>query len=382
MNVKHLPSFLFILMIFIIVFPAHLWAQETTQVPQTRESRLKNWEVVETESGIYYTVKKGDTLWDISQRFSNSPYLWPDLWSDNSQIANPHRIYPGERIRLFRRQDVERHAEPVTEEEPVEAAAPVVEEAPEPEPEAEPEPTPQFEPEEEPLPESRYVLYSGMDQVGFIREKAVQPHGIIRRVRGSQKMISQDDLVYISFEADNTLSPGSRYTVYRTFDPIKDKTTRKYIGIQHYILGIVEIVRTEPEHNYAIGKIIRSFSNIRVDDKVMPYTPKSRKIAVEKTPEGLIGQVIIAENHNLIIGDHTRVFINKGEKDGVRPGQVYSLYYQDEGRIGHSRKKAVLKPVAIGSLLVLHTEETTATVFITKADRNISPGTKISTPFE
>jgi hypothetical protein len=338
--------------------------------------------VVETESGIYYTVKKGDTLWDISRRFSNSPYLWPDLWSGNSQIANPHRIYPGERIRLFRRQDVERHSQPVAEETPVEATAQVVEETPElePEPEPEPEPLAQVEPEETPQPVSGYYTYAAMDQVGFIRKKAVKPEGIIFRVRGIKNMISQHDIVYINYQKATTLSPGSRYTVYRTFDPIKDSKTGKYIGIQHYILGVVEIIQSEPD--YAVGKIVQSFLNIRVGDLLMPFTRRNVNIARRKSQEGLLGEVIIAENHNFIIGDNTRVFINKGEKDGVMPGQIYNIYYQETERIAPGRKKTQLSPVSIGSLLVLHTEKTTATVTITKVSRNIRPGSLIRTPFE
>jgi hypothetical protein len=384
MKLKNLPSLFFILTAFMIVFPSHLRAQDAPPAPQNRQSGSEDLEVVETESGIYYTVKKGDTLWDISQRFSNSPYLWPDLWSGNSQIANPHRIYPGERIRLFRRQDVERHSQPVEEETPVEATAQVVEETPEPEPELEPEPEPeplaQVEPEETPQPVSGYYTYAAMDQVGFIRKKAIEPEGIIFRVRGTQKMISLHDIVYINYQKATTPSPGSRYTVYRTFDPIKDRKTRKYIGIQHYILGVVEIIQSEPD--YAIGKIVQVFSNIRVDDLLMPYTRKNVKIARRKSQEGLFGKVIIAENHNLIIGDNTRVFIDKGEKDGVMPGQIYNIYYQDSERIGSKRKITQLRPVAIGSLLVLHTEKTTATVAITKVTRNISPGSLIRTPFD
>ena len=89
MKSNNLLSLFFSLTAFVIVFPSHLQAQDTSPALQNRQSSIEDLEVVETESGIYYTVKKGDTLWDISQRFSNSPYLWPDLCIVGARLAFP-----------------------------------------------------------------------------------------------------------------------------------------------------------------------------------------------------------------------------------------------------------------------------------------------------
>lgn len=59
-----------------------------------------SFEGLEADAPDVYTVVRGDTLWDISDKFLKDPWLWPKLWGFNSQIENPHLIYPGDRLAL------------------------------------------------------------------------------------------------------------------------------------------------------------------------------------------------------------------------------------------------------------------------------------------
>jgi hypothetical protein len=314
--------------------------------------------VVEHETGFYYTVQKGDTLWDLSQRFSNSPWQWPELWRENRQIANPHRIYPGERIRLYRRKGAHRFGEINKGSLPKESL-PL---------------------EEESLPlESVKFYYVAIDQVGFIRKEPVKPYGTIYKVRKEKEMIYEGDMVYIKPEGNISLAPGNRYTIYRTLKPIKYKKTNAYIGIQHYLTGVVEII--QQENQFAIAKVMRSYRPIKINDLIMPYNRRLPHITLQKSQKGLEGQIIEGEEHQTMIGDRVIAFIDKGQQDGVKPGQFYNLYYEDEHRVKTgSGNKVVFTPVDFGEFLVIHIEKSTATVLITRTEKEFEGGTKIRTP--
>ncbi len=49
---------------------------------------------VKADAPNRYIVKKGDTLWDISGRYLDSPWRWKEIWATNKQIKNPNLIYP------------------------------------------------------------------------------------------------------------------------------------------------------------------------------------------------------------------------------------------------------------------------------------------------
>ena len=57
--------------------------------------------VPDSTSEASYTVKTGDTLWDLARTYLKNPFRWPDLFRRNADVVkNPHWIYPGEVIRI------------------------------------------------------------------------------------------------------------------------------------------------------------------------------------------------------------------------------------------------------------------------------------------
>jgi hypothetical protein len=293
--------------------------------------------VVEQESGYYYTIRKGDTLWGLSQRFANSPWQWPALWEQNQQIANPHRIFPGQRIRLYKKKWAEKL------------------------PQAPPEPLPAVAPP----PSFRYMA---MDQVGFIRKSPVPPSGTIVKAKQGPLLIAEWDTVFIQPALPNPFRVGDRYVAYRTYPLGGHPPAVPHIGVQHLLTGLVEITKVERE--YVHGRVVKNFRKMADGDRLMPFVPRSTDILLQKEVPSLEGAFIAGEDHDRYMGQYFTAFIDKGSNDGVKPGQSYMLCYDET--IARTPGSRISKPIArldFGRFLVLHAEAETATVLITEAEK-------------
>jgi len=305
-------------------------------------------DTAETKNGYYYTVQKGDTLWDLSRRFADSPWVWPELWTENATaIANPHLIYPGQKIRLTRRVGV-----------PPQMPAGG----------------------DKQLQANVYFYYSLINQVGFIRRVPVAPQAVIfqKPVKGTT-MISEGNLVYLKPEGNAALEKGGLFTVYRTFEPLYDKDTNELIGTQHLLLGIVQVTERQPE--YAIGKVLKSYRPILLSDKLMPYTRSNPRILFQNSQEGIDGTIMISEEHLNMFAEFNTAFIDKGRIHGIKEGQIYSVYYRDENKLGPAKSpQTITIPMNCGELIVLHVEDNNSTVLITDSDRELFAGALMRTP--
>lgn len=315
------------------------------------------YRVIETETGFYYTVQKGDTLWDLSKRFNNSPWLWPDLWSQNPQILNPHFIYPGQQIRLFLRKDWNQFAQKKPSPETLKDSA-----------------TDRFMPRE-PV----YYYYSPIESVGFIRKDPIVPDASIIKVGDEKVMINTGDTVFIKHLEKSSFRPGEHYVTYQIISPVIHPVTKNKIGSQFLLTGVIEIKRNEPE--FSVAEVVKSYRTIRVGDFLMPYEPRSSKIPISESLFEIFGNIIASEKQTRLFGDDTIVFIDKGDIDGIKPGQIFPVFQRDEFEINTVSKETVqLTPIVLGSIIVLQTEQTTSTVLVSQANREIPIGASFGTP--
>ena len=313
---------------------------------------------IELESGVYYTVKKGDTLWDISNRYFNTHWRWPQIWSENQQIMNPHRIFPGERLRLYHQiWDV-----PYAPETPAQPELPSL--------------------AKQPVMESRYFVYSSIHRIGFIKEHPVETSGRIALIKGDKNipktLLGQDETIYVTPAGNTSLKVGDLYAVYRPPTLEKDPesknifgVSKNIVGVQYYKTGLIRIV--ESREDYAVAKVEKAFRSVKVNDILLPYEQRSPKIQLIPCKDDIDGKILMTEEDSSMFGDDAVAFINKGTEDGIQVGQTYAIY--EEYSID-----AMIDKVDFGSLLVLHTEPTTATVLITRADRGIQPPGKFRSP--
>ncbi|MGQ9646240.1 MAG: LysM peptidoglycan-binding domain-containing protein [Thermodesulfobacteriota bacterium] len=231
-----------------------------------------------------YTIKQGDTLWDISAKFLKDPFLWPKLWQRNPYITNPHWIYPGHPVRILPAEELMKEVpkEAVTEPEirrpeaaPEEAKPAVPEAKPEEKAEVKPaEVKPEIERvevkplEERPL-EERPAVFPEVRSAGFVGDINFRGIGMILDNRDGKNLLSEGDIVYMAFRTVDPVMVGNKYTIFRPDRYVRHPVTKRKIGMKYLIAGNVQVI--DQQGNFYTGKIVEAFDAVRTGDLLRPY---------------------------------------------------------------------------------------------------------------
>ena len=234
------------------------------------------------ETEDVYTIKQGDTLWDISSKFLKDPFLWPKLWQRNLYITDPHWIYPGQSIRLSPLEDLKKEEpqkvvveEKPKEEKPKEVAvetevkkveAPPIEKKVEVVFEAKPA---EGKPAEAKPTEEKPTFFQDVRSAGFLSDINFRGIGIILDSKEGKNLMALNDIVYLAFKTSKPIMIGDKYTVFRASDVVRHPVTDQKIGIKYNIIGNVQVI--DQHGNFFTARVIEAFDAIVKGDMLRPY---------------------------------------------------------------------------------------------------------------
>lgn len=310
----------------------------------------------EQESVRTYVVQKGDTLWDISQKFIEDPYYWPDLWANNPDILNPHLITPGQKLRIYAGPIMVVSVEP-----PPPPAEPVTEPVAEPVVETPPPPPVAAEPQ---------VLVTVPAGAGYISAEALAGTGTIYDYPEGRKLAATGDTVFVRMQPQIKAEVGERYDIFMTKEEIFHPVSKRRIGYEIDRLGTLEITALGKDLQTAV--IRKTFREIERGAWLVPQRPTRQEIALRRADVDVSGYILSSASHRTIRARNELVFIDLGEKHGLKTGNLLTItrprQATEEVKADSRTKAEVTFPdELVGFALVVDTKEDSATAVLLKA---------------
>jgi hypothetical protein len=314
--------------------------------------------------GRIHVVTAGDTLWEISNLYLATPWVWPSIWKDNGDIANPHRIFPGDRIWI-----TPNEMRRLSPEEAEQMMANMPPAAPDEAPPAEiQDAVPGME---MPAAPPRVVRVTGRESAGLISPEVYKASASVVARVPDRVLMTQEDRLYIGLGEDE-VKAGDEFTVFRTNQKVMDPDTGALLGYHVEFLGWVKVEETSPETSLA--RVRMSTSEIEQGDRVMPREVLPPEIEVQPTPE-VDGKITFFPGRRTLLGFQDFVYLNRGTLDGLQVGSPLEVY-----RVGYparesTRDETVAVPDrVIARMLVVRTEEQTAVAMVTSTEQELELG--------
>lgn len=327
----------------------------------------------EGRQGRIHIVSKGDTLWEISDAYLGTPWVWPSIWRDNGQVENPHRIFPGDRIWItpseMRKISAEEAARLLANGPPgSELLVPAAAESGE-----------MMAPAVMPAPgaetvagEQTSLTVSSVESTGLVTaEQFEAAASIIDRVP-ERLLLSQEDAVYIGL-GEGHVAVGDQLSMFRSKERVFDPDTGKLLGYHVDFLGWVEVTEVHPESSKA--RIGMSTGEIEEGDRLIPRQQLPTEIALQASPDSVEGKISFFPQHRVVIGWNDYVYLNRGSVDGLEVGSPLEVFRPGFTVTEPARDEKVQVPDrVIGNLVVVRTTEESSVALITKAATELKLG--------
>jgi hypothetical protein len=266
-----------------------------------------------------YTVKRGDTLWDISSLFLRSPWHWPELWGMNmDQVRNPHLIFPGQVLVLVRSGDRARlqfgdalDADQTGRLSPRGRATDLdlgaISSIP------------------------LHLIQPFLNDAVVLDTNQLDTAPRIVAGRDARVLLGRGDTAYVRGE----LAERREWRIFREARPLKDPGTGELLGYEAAFVGTAEYVRRGQVKRVAedrdeITPATFTLTMLRQEagrgDRLAPAGPSDDGPYTPHAPtQAVDGQVVSIYGGSLAAGPNQIVAINKGRRDGMERGHVLGV---------------------------------------------------------
>jgi LysM repeat protein len=327
-------------------------AATTALPPQTAHEGLQ----LAPNAPDSYTVRRGDTLWGIAKVFLKDPWYWPEIWQVNPQVHNPHLIYPGDtlhlvyvegRPRIVLQPGLERgngaRVLPRVRSQPLEAAVTTI-------------------PYE--------TIAAFMSKPSVLEEKQIKTSPYVLSTRDSHVIMSEGNTVYArGFPGPVEL--GAHYNLVRVGEPLRDPDDNRILGYNGVYTGTGHVTRGGDPATLIMTQSARE---TYPGDKLLPgdvdvpldFMPSPPKVNIK-------GRIMAVSDGVTVIGQYEVVVINRGVRDGLRPGNVLAVYSASDPVYDNSKHGFVHAPSLFAKKVDLP-EERTGTFMVFKTFDRMSFG--------
>ncbi|WP_371187403.1 LysM peptidoglycan-binding domain-containing protein [Thalassotalea maritima] len=270
-----------------------------------------------------YVVQKGDTLWDISAMYLNEPWLWPKLWRINSDIINPHLIYPGDELNLV----FDAKGQPMlVKGKPELRWSPKVRKT---------------------LKERNPVTYIPFDTVAPYLDYATVLSA--QQINEAPYVLGGDEAFKSSMQGatlyiKGDLAVDKTYAIYKRGEEVFDPENGESLGYHAQLIGTGRGIKQGNIANKTPSSLYltKSIQEIRAGSIVLPVSEGQLYPAFYgmQAVEGKVVDARMIRSRNLVreFGKFEVVLLNKGAKDNLAIGEVYKINRQSpavvDGRNG------------------------------------------------
>ncbi|MFV1951133.1 MAG: LysM peptidoglycan-binding domain-containing protein [Nitrospinota bacterium] len=300
-----------------------------------------------------HIVEKGDTLWDIANKYLKDPFEWRAIWKGNKYIEDPNLIFPGDPVDFVKRKKARLLKKKVTPKRKIvkKVIPPPVSKVP-------------------------ITTLSTLATAGYIVEDE-RSVGTIFSSPEEKLLLSDGDKVYVDM-GKKDVTPGKKFTIYKYIRLVRHPVTNKKIGHLIKIVGELEI--SEVRKEMSIAFISQSYDVITRGDRLLEYQEiKVPMVDPRAEPEkkDINGYIIETKDHKMNVGKRDVVYIDSGFEEGISPGDIFVAYHKGDTIERNFAKNLQLPNIIIGELRVIYVREKTSTAMITKSTDALTIGNRI-----